>query len=454
MEKIFPRLSYFLREEKKDKVLLSVVFIIVAIITRVLYSNTPTSMNVDFVVVPMFIIPLTALFYNTKIDIFSGDTSMVSASAFVQQRSKILPSAFESVFKGFINIMNPVKLFEGYRLLAVDGSDIRTPVNPDDPDSYCKQKDSKPYSLYHLNAIYDLLSHTYLDAVVQKRRNRNEHRALCNMVDRYDFSVPSIFTADRGYESYNNMAHIQQINQFFLFRVKDIHSNGILKGFILPDKDQFDFPVSLTLTNKQTKFTKNLCKDHNRFRFNPSTSNFDFLPAKSKHSDPPSFFNLVFRIVRIEVVPGKYEVLLTNLPTDSFSPEKLKYLYSLRWGIETSFRSLKYTVGLLCFHSKKPEFLKQEIYATLVQYNFGVLLANEAASVNKHIKRDPENKHQYEIDFGTAIKASRKYFNRKPDEKPIDIIKLLCKFVHVVKKEFRQFSRPLRGIGAIHFLYR
>ena len=26
--------------------------------------------------------------------------------------------------------------------------------------------------------------------------------------------------------------------------------------------------------------------------------------------------------------------------------------------------------------------------------------------------------------------------------------------VHVVKKEFRQFSRPLRGIGAIHFLYR
>lgn len=62
-------ISYFLREEKKDKVLISVVFIIVAIITRVLYSNTPTSMNVDFVVVPMFIIPLTALFYNTKISV-------------------------------------------------------------------------------------------------------------------------------------------------------------------------------------------------------------------------------------------------------------------------------------------------------------------------------------------------------------------------------------------------
>ena len=33
------------------------------------------------------------------------------------------------------------------------------------------------------------------------------------------------------------------------------------------------------------------------------------------------------------------------------------------------------------------------------------------------------------------------------------IIKLIAKYIHAVKNEFRQFSRPLRGIGAIHFLY-
>ena len=81
------------------------------------------------------------------IDIFSGNTE--------------LPSAFEDVLKQFINTMNPIKLFDGYRLLAVDGSDIRTPINPNDPDSYYEQGDSKPYNLYHLNALYDLLSHTY-----------------------------------------------------------------------------------------------------------------------------------------------------------------------------------------------------------------------------------------------------------------------------------------------------
>ena len=39
-------------------------------------------------------------------------------------------------------------------------------------------------------------------------------------------------------------------------------------------------------------------------------------------------------------------------------------------------------------------------------------------------------------------------------EKNIDIIKLMTKYVHAVKTEFRQFGRPLRGIGAIHFGYR
>lgn len=38
-----------------------------AIFIRVLCSNTPTGMNVDFVVVPMFILPLTTVCYNTKV---------------------------------------------------------------------------------------------------------------------------------------------------------------------------------------------------------------------------------------------------------------------------------------------------------------------------------------------------------------------------------------------------
>ena len=43
---------------------------------------------------------------------------------------------------------------------------------------------------------------------------------------------------------------------------------------------------------------------------------------------------------------------------------------------------------LLHFHCKKPEFLKQEIYANLTLYNFGIFLANEAAKENDKKKKE------------------------------------------------------------------
>ena len=39
----------------------------------------------------------------------------------------------------------------------------------------------------------------------------------------------------------------------------------------------------------------------------------------------------------------------------------------MRWGIETSFRELKYAIGLCCLF-KKGEYIMQEIYARLILY--------------------------------------------------------------------------------------
>lgn len=148
-----------------------------------------------------------------------------------------------------------------------------------------------------------------------------------------------------------------------------------------------------------------------------------------------------------------YEYLITNLP-HSFTMEDIKECYHWRWGIEISFRYLKHANELLYFHSKKTEFLKQEIYANLTLYSFGIFIANEAAEENKKKERKNANKYLYEIDISSALKTARKFFIRRDSDKPIDIIKLQLKYVHAVKENFRQFNRPLRGISAIHFGYR
>lgn len=81
----------------------------------------------------------------------------------------------------------------------------------------------------------------------------------------------------------------------------------------------------------------------------------------------------------------KYFGYTTDCPTNpSFNqrraqihPEAFEFLfrkftaqYSMRWGIETSFRELKYAVGLTSFHAKKREYILQEIWARLILYNF------------------------------------------------------------------------------------
>lgn len=91
-----------------------------------------------------------------------------------------------------------------------------------------------------------------------------------------------------------------------------------------------------------------------------------------------SGFDIEFRIVRIRLDNGSYVCVATNLPEDEFPPEEIKKLYRMRWSGETSFRELKYTVGLINWHSSKYDGILQEIYARMILYNFCELVTAHA----------------------------------------------------------------------------
>ena len=171
------------------------------------------------------------------------------------------------------------------------------------------------------------------------------------MVDRSDIPK-ALVLADRNYESYNNLAHIQQKNWAFLFRIKD-GKTGIGAGLALPDSDEFDVPIHLKITNRMTNDVKKLLQIGNCCKYIPRRNRFDFLPKKCDRSDPVQFYELSFRIVRFKISDDSFETIITNLEQQSFPVSELKQLYAMRWGIETSFRDLKYTLGLLHLHSKR-----------------------------------------------------------------------------------------------------
>ena len=99
-----------------------------------------------------------------------------------------------------------------------------------------------------------------------------------------------------------------------------------------------------------------------------------------------------------------------------------RHLYFMQFRVVKIKTAEKHTNGLLYFHSKRPEFLKQEIYANLTLYNFGIFIANEAAEENKKKERKNDNKYLYDIDISSALKTARKFFIRRDSDKPIDII--------------------------------
>lgn len=378
-----------------------------------------------------------------------------SQSAFVQRRAQISLSAFQFLFDEFSSSFpQTTRQFKGRCILACDGCHVVYTTNAEILQDYNKPRlcDYKGYNHMHLNGFVDVISKAFLDVVIQPGQKPDERAALHTMLDHFLPEDPQhyIITADRGYESYDLIFHCELKKLSYVFRVKAPSSaTSLLSSYLndLPDElDEFDVSVNRFFTDKYNKVMKE--QDSVYHYMNPRKN----IPHFRQLLGPSHLAYLKMRVLKIKTSDKSFEYIITNLPS-SFSSDDIKACYHWRWGIETTFRYLKHAAGLLHFHSRKPEFLLQEIYATLVIYNFGIFIANEAAAATSR-KKKTGTKYRYAVDFSTAIGTSRDYFFRRPHEKPVDIIRLLCRFVHAVKDEFRQFSRPLHGIGAVHFNYR
>jgi len=377
---------------------------------------------------------------------FGCSSNIASSSAFVQQRRKISDETFPTLFSLFVKNTDSEKLYNGLRLIAADGSDIQIPTNPTDPDSFFPGTNGQSsYNLLHLNAMFDLLQCTYIDARLVGKKQANERGILCSMVDRSRMENV-LLIADRGYESFNLMAHIQEKKWFFLIRIQDIlNSTNIAAGLNLPDTEEFDLFVDLLLTTKATNEVKLLCKDKNRYRYIPSNRTFDYLPKKNRKHDPAIFYNLPFRIVRFKISENIYETVVTNLDAQKFPSQELKKLYNMRWGIETSFRELKYTVGLLHFHAKKVEYIYQEVFARLIMYNFSELITSLV------ITQKDNTKYAYKANFSVAVHVCRQFF--LGNVSPPDVEALIRRHVSPIRPG-RSRPRKMTVKHAVSFIYR
>ena len=317
-------------------------------------------------------------------------------SAFTQQRQKLLWEGCYALFRAFTDSLPYLKLFDGYRLLACDGSTVSIPRNEKESEYSVKtREDHKSFNQLHINGLFDILNRIYIDAIVDPGWNRRESAALITMVNHLDNPESAIILADRGFEGYNTIAHMIESMTHFVIRAKDLNSNGFLHTLHLPPEGEIDIDVNKILTCKRNKIYQN----DDRYAWIHRRA-FTLWNASD-------FYAVQFRLVRIKLSDGSYECLVTNLPRNKFSPKKLKKLYHLRWGIENAYRDLKYTVDLLHFHGKSARNVLQEIFCSLTMFNYCAYLCVHADILL--IRKG--TKYRYKVNFANAVGPCRSYLH-------------------------------------------
>ena len=193
-----------------------------------LFSKNPEvdfsrNRKLDFVSTIQFLLSMeSGSLKKELLDYFQFSVDTPSAPAFCQQRNKLLLEAFQFLFYEFNSCFSFEKKYKDYQLLACDGSDLNIARNPNDAGTYFQsQPTDRGFNQIHLNALFDLCEKRYIDLVIQPARLENESLAMTQMIDRYNGEKKTIFIADRGYETYNIFAHVQEKGMYYLIRVKD-----------------------------------------------------------------------------------------------------------------------------------------------------------------------------------------------------------------------------------------
>ncbi len=380
----------------------------------------------------------------------------MTASAFEQQKAKLKPECFKEIMFELSQASTALQLLDDkYLLVAIDGSDFNQPFNPKSENIF-NNNEGKIYCQIHVNALYDVLNKLYLDLVIQPHQKMNEVEAALTMLKNLDEQEKEFLVLmDRGYTSFNLIENCNRLNHcHYIIRTKA--GKGAIKEIAAMSDQEYDIDLSCKVTSLHRYYITH--KDTEKFLHLILHKRHHYKAIRSKNTrdqrwDFEDLCNVKFRVCKFRINPpgssDEWEVLITNLNRNEYPLARMKAIYHLRWGIETSFRELKYDLSGIQFHSKKDQFVYMEMYAHFAMYNAMSL------SVNASSKPYSQGKYQYQIDFKMACCIWRRYFNSSDNsDKGFTQLLLNISFYLTPIRPGRKYKRYLKNKLVINFPYR
>ncbi len=339
-------------------------------------------------------------------------------SAFVQCRKKIKPEVFKYLSDSLIEEFytdndESIKLWNGFRVLAVDGSRLSLPDTQELEKTYGKTKNQSETGVVQarISVLYDVLNKFAIDGCLSPLSTAEGILALSHLT----FSKKGdLIIYDRGYPSFNLIYEHFDRGVDFLMRVK-VGFSHVTREFY---ESGLDSDIVIIHPGKNTKFSN---KPYSKDVFKE------------------------VRLVKVELASGEVEVLITSLIDSEKYPNSIfKDLYFLRWGVETFYDELKNKIKAEHFSGYSQHSILQDFYAALFVSNVQSLIVGE---INDELDEElTKNKYQYKVNSNLSYgflkdRIITLFFSNKEMEIIVSELKELFKKHTIPIRPNRKYER-------------
>lgn len=300
---------------------------------------------------------------NAFLSEISKSVQEYSKAAFCKARQKIKPEAFKELFDVTAAhfYTNKYKKHRGYRVCAIDGSDLNLPNTKELLEHFGSENYNNRVQVQaQISCLYDVLNHVILDAYIEPYKTNERKLALAHLDYLNEHRTENeLLLMDRGYPSEELLLAMEK-NKF--------------KYVMRSNKDNFFREIKAVKSHDEIITRK--CKDGNV---------------------------LTIRVVTVMLSDNKSETLITNIMDESFSNDDFREIYHMRWGIETRYNDLKNKFQLENFSGISLMCIMQDFFATLFLSNLLAYIELDCEKELEEINSSDERQYQYKINTMLAI---------------------------------------------------
>ena len=231
-------------------------------------------------------------------------------------------------------------LWNGFRVMLVDGTTLLMPDTNDNQQTFPQQKAQKQglgFPIVRLVGLISLATGACVDYTTGPYQDKKtcETSLFSDMIQL--LCKHDLLLADRYFTSYANMALLRKQGTMLVFRQQSPVKSDFRRGLRLGAKDHV---ISIKKPKKKTVWISDIA--------------WAALPEE-------------LWIREFSVNGIVYVTTLMNAKT--YPKKSLAELYQQRWQIEVDFRSIKTHMGMEMLHCKTAEMVKKEIAVHLLAYN-------------------------------------------------------------------------------------